>query len=269
MILLEATGGLANRMRTIATAVSACQPFNTKLHVIWNENAELNCPFGRLFEPANGFTIVEKKLVHRHITRPNEHHLKSAIKARIVNYLLGFNYCLSDLDHPFDLTKNLRANKNIYIKTCQRFSESHEWYKLFKPIPAIARKIESVSKLFDENTVGVQIRRTDHGYAISHSPTTLFISEMKALLQKRPNVSFFLTTDDIEVEKELKQLFPGKIISHPKELSRITETGIQDAVADLFTLSKTSLILGSYWSSFAEVAAWMGNKPLQIVKNQP
>lgn len=48
--------------------------------------------------------------------------------------------------------------------------------------------------------------------------------------------------------------------------ARQDENGIADAVVDLFILSRTQRLYGSYWSSFSEVAAQIGNIPLEIVR---
>jgi hypothetical protein len=89
---------------------------------------------------------------------------------------------------------------------------------------------------------------------------------MKELLTADETTHFFLATDDVNVELELKLIFGDRIISPPKDLSRQTVAGIQAAVVDLFVLAGTGRILGSYWSSFSEVAAWIGDIPLVVIK---
>ena len=41
---------------------------------------------------------------------------------------------------------------------------------------------------------------------------------------------------------------------------------MQAAVVDLFVLSKTRRLIGSYWSSFTDTAAELGNLPLTIAR---
>ncbi|MBK0377763.1 O-fucosyltransferase family protein [Mucilaginibacter segetis] len=89
---------------------------------------------------------------------------------------------------------------------------------------------------------------------------------MKLETARNANVQFFLTTDDASVEHTLKEIFKERIISHPKELSRQTVLGMQDAVSDIFTLSNTNKILGSYWSSFSEVASFIRGAELEVIK---
>jgi hypothetical protein len=53
MIILEPLGGLANRMRVIASGLAVVRESNHKLEVIWNLNKELNCNFDLLFKKKN------------------------------------------------------------------------------------------------------------------------------------------------------------------------------------------------------------------------
>jgi hypothetical protein len=50
-----------------------------------------------------------------------------------------------------------------------------------------------------------------------------------------------------------------------KELNRNSQQGITDAVVDMFCLSKTKYIYGSYWSSFSDIASVIGDD--KIIKN--
>jgi hypothetical protein len=267
LIILEPTGGLANRIRVIATAIHLKKQLNCRLMVIWNENYELNCPFNQLFEPIDEFVIIKKKRLYNYVSRSAQPTLKGRILAKLKNKLTGIDYCITDEDVvKIDIYQTLKDYKTSYIKTCQALNNSTTGYNLFKPIALIRQKITALTNGFSSNTVGIQIRRTDNSFSITNSPVELFIDKMHQLVSSTPDVSFFLATDDADVETDLKKLFGDSMISQPKELSRETVIGMQDAVTDFFALSKTNRILGSYWSSFSEVAAELGNTPLEILK---
>lgn len=76
---------------------------------------------------------------------------------------------------------------------------------------------------------------------------------------RNDDVTFFLSIDDIQVENKLISLFGKRIIRRDKSLNRNKIEGIQDALIDMFCLSKTELIYGSYWTSFGEISARIGN----------
>ena len=76
---------------------------------------------------------------------------------------------------------------------------------------------------------------------------------------------FYLATDDLSEEEQLREIFPGRIISNEtRDLSRNSNTGIQDDLLDLWCLSNTSLIIGSYFSSFTDIAADLRGIPKVI-----
>lgn len=267
MIYLEPQGGLANRLRAIANGIWLKRKLNTQLYVIWNEGHELNCPYHLLLEPITDFTIITKKRVFDFVTRTAQPDNKSRFKAKLKNLLARVDICITDEDYPLvDVYETVRHHERIYIKTCQRFTDSIDEFKLFKPIPPLSFKINELLGLLRPTAVGVQVRRTDNAMSITNSPLELFTARMRELLAADDTTRFFLATDDINVELELKLLFGDRIISPPKDLSRQTIAGIQAAVVDLFVLAGTARILGSYWSSFSEVAAWMGNIPLEVIK---
>ena len=55
------------------------------------------------------------------------------------------------------------------------------------------------------------------------------------------------------------------MITTDAELQRNTLTGMQDAVVDLWCLAATSLVVGSYYSSFSDTATELGGQPLEII----
>ena len=88
------------------------------------------------------------------------------------------------------------------------------------------------------------------------------------ILKENPEQKFYLATDSRDVKDVFKYLFETSLITSDPDYSRNNETGIKDALFELFMLSKSQMILGSYWSSFAETAARIGNIPLKTILNQ-
>lgn len=115
--------------------------------------------------------------------------------------------------------------------------------------------------------MGFIIRRTDNENAISNSPTSLFVQEIKSKLALEPDTKFFLSIDFIKDELFLKQTFPENIFSYPKILDRNDEKGIKDALVDMLCLSKASKICGIFFSSFSEAASYFSGEKKIILKN--
>lgn len=274
VILLEPQGGLANRMRVIASGIALKEKINARLTIIWNENYELRCPYEMLFEDGPHFTLIKKQKKHNYIRSLSG--LPTAKKTAYFLYhkLLGIGKVIQEADFPnliwsgkLDIAETAKKYDTIYIQTCQEFGNPCQVYRYFKPVPALMQKISETSRTFNNYTFGVQIRRTDNEKSIQHSPVALFIEKMQTLLEREERTTFFLCTDDREVEEQLRFVFGSRIITNKAELSRQTVVGIQDALLDLFCLSKTTHILGSFYSSFAEVAAKLEGAELEVVRN--
>ncbi len=79
---------------------------------------------------------------------------------------------------------------------------------------------------------------------------------MHADLERDPDTTFYVATDDPAVLLHLKSHFPSSIITHSLSATptptRSTVAGMQDAVAELFTLIACPRFHGSYWSSFSD-----------------
>ena len=88
---------------------------------------------------------------------------------------------------------------------------------------------------------------------------------MAGELEARPDVRFFLATDDAEIKRRLLDRFgEDRIITARMELRRDSQEGMKGAVLDLFALSRTEKIIGSYYSSYSEIAAELGGIELII-----
>lgn len=155
----------------------------------------------------------------------------------------------------------------IPVKNFYPYSNEYDYYYLFKPVRSIQRRIDELVAFFTKNIIGIHIRRTDNKKAKEISKIELFISAMTKTLIENPLTEFYLSTDDLSVENLIKNEF-GHLVHtlKNKDLDRSSNKGIEDAVVDLYCLSKTNRILGSYWSSFSGVAAWINGIPLEIIQ---
>ena len=153
------------------------------------------------------------------------------------------------------------------MQTDQKFFQTEIPYKELKPLPHLAEKISKHrEEFYNSNTIGIHIRRTDHVWAIRHSPTEKFIEVMSEELDINPATKYFLATDSAEEEKILLEHFGNRVITYKKtSLDRESIEGIQDALVDMYLLASTNKIIGSFASSFSEVAAEIGNIPLVTI----
>lgn len=116
-----------------------------------------------------------------------------------------------------------------------------------------------------ENVIGVHIRRTDHDVAIKNSKTDSFIYKMKQCIAERPQICFFVATDDIREEKNLREVFGDRIIVQKNKVwGRDSKEGMISGLIDCLCLSRCECILGSSTSVFSKFAAEYGDKKLII-----
>lgn len=257
MIIIQPSGGLCNRMRVINSGWRLARERKEKLLVLWNCNAELNCPFESLFRPVSEFKITS---IHSVADPRKLFHQKTARNYLTNEEILAHRTpdgCL-DPDYVHALSGK------TYIFTWEWFYPSED-YHLFIPTDSLQKRIDEMTAQFGSSCAGVHIRRTDNQPAIGKSSTDAFIQSMKKELEEDPCTCFYLATDDMTEEARLREAFPGKILSNQRRcLDRDSIEGMHDALLDLYCLANTRKIIGSYFSSFTDIAADMHKIPKVI-----
>lgn len=273
MIIFVPVGGLANRMRAIASAIALAQDTHTNLRVIWYKDQGLNLSFKEIFCPLRlpGVELRDASfgdlLLH---DRPR----KKNLYVPYLFQMMRFRKCLYEDEVSkiqrtgFDF-KGWVGSHNVYIASHDSFYPSGtDLSELFKPVDPIQKRIQEQLLLFNDSTIGIHIRRTDHAVSISESPTELFIEAMEKEMSRDPQTRFYVATDSEEDKDSLMKKFGGSVITSANQASRNTRAGIEEAVADLFLLAKTKKILGSLQSSFSEIAAQLGHIPLIVLRRK-
>lgn len=256
MLIIQPVGGLCNRMRSINSARILAKKRSDKLTVIWSINKELGCPYDSIFVPASSFRVINIR------SKWDPRKLWFQLSAMLFGSFVNNSEILRHKGNG-TLEKSFEESlkKLTYIATEEHFYESHD-YSPFAPSGKIAEKISEMQKKIGTHAVGVHIRRTDNKPAIGKSSTDAFIKSMSEALEKDPDTVFYVATDDFSEEETLRGQFPDKIISNEtRELARDSVAGIQDAMLDLYCLASTQKIIGSYFSSFTDIAADMHGIP--------
>jgi len=259
IIVLRPLCGLCNRMQAIVSLLKIAKIQNRKCIVVWMVEPGLNAKMSDIFEDLP-FPVITVKY--------------GGWKYSILNNILRkIFYYVDDYD-DFGLfvganyerwCSKLPKLRPLYICTGQAVYGNITGYEIFVPNNDILRLSNN---LVDESFIGIHIRRTDNIWSREASPTDLFVDVIKKELSVNPSALFYLATDDTEEEHHLISSFADHIICYKKRsLSRDAIEGIQDAVVDLYNLSRCKKIYGSYKSSFSNVASLWGNTELIIVSN--
>jgi hypothetical protein len=269
-IILYPIGGLANRMRAIDSAFNLAGS-KKNITVWWIKDKGLNCEFGKLFNSVpsihdkNKLPLIFNKLLSFY----DKNHIAVLFLLKVLERL----HILLLLDENTCLEKEKTNSANSYlfcfIRTWEAFYPQEKFHsELFKLNDK--NKLEKELSKINNNTIGVHIRRTDNVWSIKNSPLELFEQKMKKELENNQYANFYLCSDDDNVKHFFQSDFWKNIVKMPDGVvSRNSEDGIIQAACEMYTLSKTNKIIGSYWSSFGEIAARLGNIEIEICSTTP
>ncbi len=273
-LLLVPSGGLANRMRSVASAWNLCTKVDARLQVVWFQGWGMHSAFSDLFEPihAEGLMLREACFLDYVVNdRPRRHNLWLPWLPQQLYYRGGVIHELqvaSLRDEGFDFEAWLNGKKR-YMSCYDEFGifPNDLYARLFRPNKVVRQLIANNASRFGEYVIGMHIRRTDNIDSIRMSPTELFIEKGLQELALHPNLTIFLATDSEAVKQQMQQEFGSHVITSEHEASRDSVQGIQEGLADMWTLSKTHVIYGSAGSSFSLMAARIGGCKLEILKS--
>lgn len=266
-------GGLANRMRAVAAAVTLADKTDSKLSIIWFQDWALNAPFNQLFKPIDRTVACLRdacRLDYVLLDRPRSKNLHFPL----LYQKLSFRSCLYErsitplCNAHFDFEAWAKQGKCVYMASYTAFQKYEDMWinRLFVPIDEIASEVESRCCNFAEEMIGVHIRRTDNTASIQQSPIELFYQKLDQDIKENDQAGIYLATDSEEVKKAMKERYGKRIFSSDKQADRGSLEGIRDGVADMYTLARTQKIYGSFQSSFSDMAAQIGGVPLEIVR---
>lgn len=248
-LVLQVCAGLANRLRALVSGICLAEDLKRRLHVIWPAN-EPSCMarFKDLFDSSSLPSWVKVDM--------------GPLEGEAIMVL-----------SPEDMDVYVKMGSTAAIKSYGWFHQADlpRFYAHFcklRPIQPILTELDTLSplKVRPQHLVGVHIRRGDHEKAKKHSTLDLFVD---AMLKEPSTTHFLVATDSSAERKALIERFGANRLTFPaNSLSRMSIRGMQDAVLDFVALSKTDKILGSYASSFSEMAAIYGATALIVVKNE-
>lgn len=271
-ITLVPAGGLGNRMKAIAAAVSLAERCGGSLQVKWFQDWGLGCRFDQLFQPipkAN-VSVSEASLLDAcWADRPRKRNLYLPL---LPQWLL-FDRRMDEIT----ATKNMQsgfdfaawaAHRRVWIASNVYFMAEDPpkaAFALFRPIAGLQTRVDGMANAIGRNAVGVHIRRTDNDRAIAFSPTEAFVARMR---MEAADTHFYVATDDENVKLQLRRDFPHRVHTLPRKAERGSLQGMEDAVVELYTLARCRRILGSSCSTYSMTAASIGDIPLETIERR-
>ncbi len=271
-ITLVPVGGLANRMRAVASAVTLMQKCKGEVKVVWFRDWALNAPFKELFEPVDmpDVSLVEGNCVNWLMyDRPRKRNfwIPSLFQSLYYNYRLYENQVEECFGWNDALEKSVSSGRSYIAAFYQLVAYDNEMVqRLFRPVKSVREAIDRRCAPFSSYTIGMHIRRTDNVVAIQRSPLELFFKVVDTELAAHPDLRVYLATDSEDVKAQMRERYGARIITASSAADRNSIEGIRDGIVDMYSLARTQKIYGSSGSSFSELASQLGNVPLEMVR---
>lgn len=266
-ITIVPVSGLGNRMRVVTSVVKVAPQIEGGVRIVWQPTWDFRARFDELFEPIEkaGVTIDSGSIFDTPATKDN---LFFPMLLRKFRYQKEWRCFLpSESINLLSLAENYHS---FYMDSCYALGsyEASDVREFFKPKFELKEQILKITEKFSDKMLGVHVRRADNKMSIRYSPLASFRKRIDELLEKGETDRIFLCTDDECVRDYFRKTYGDKVLTRRISLNRNSLQGIQDAVVDLWSLSRTSHILGSYYSSFSDTAAELSGAPFEVIQCQ-
>ncbi len=256
-------GGLCNRMRAMASSVYVAQKLGCPISVYWNENKECFAEFSDLFQPVKVEGVSVKTYSRSDfflaLARKRNFYIPGIIRKFIFDKQIVESQCMDDNEIE-------KLQGHIYIISGGFVADCYSLKALFVPTLEIQEQINRLRSHYSENVFGIHIRRTDNRKSIQKNEIDDYLRFMDEKIETYPDVKFYLATDAMDVKQLMINRYGDRILFHKAILERTSVQGMKDAVVDLWCLSLTKEIIGSYYSSYSETAAELGGIELKILE---
>lgn len=248
----------------MASAVWMAERLGGDVTVYWAVNRDCGAAFNELFQPVEMpfFNVLEPYFwqVHLAFSRKKNLFIPGLLRRFCFSsQLVGTAECLDEI-----LPSKIQGQKPFVISGYS-LSAHKNMTTLFKPTEALQARINALTERFSDTTIGIHIRRGDNRQSIEHNSPGDYIGFMERQLAKCPTTTFYIASDSIALKQELATRFPDSVILNNAVLERHSVEGMKDAVVDLWCLAATNRIVGSYFSSYSDIAAELGSIPLTIL----
>jgi hypothetical protein len=269
MIILVNDYGLANRLWGIVAALRLTDITGRKSVVMWPLNNGCDCCYGDILQPIGGLDILEYKgsTLDMLDTFGDYNKARTVNKERIINGA----YLTHTIDHRdiYDTSQptvifNL-SGRMVFLDTDSDIIDLLPYISKIKLIKKLQQQIDTFKRDNQwNNIIGMHIRQTDRWKG------TVTQNAIEHLINEEPyGQRVFIASDNWKSVKHIKGVFGRTVLHWPDaQYTRYDDTiferrseSVQQAVCELYLLSQTLKIIGTY-STFATFAATLGNIPL-------
>lgn len=265
-------GGLANRMRAIASAVTLMEGIGGETEIVWFKEWAMNAPWRELFVPFDrrGVRLRDASAAdtwlldrprHKNLGLPR---LWQALRFDGRLYEQQFAPLLAS---GFDFSAWAQTHSRLYMASYSEFAGFDPTLpaRLFTPVTAIREAVDRRMGTLTGRTIGVHIRRTDHAEAIRRSPIELFYAALDREIEADERTAIYLATDSEAVKHDLRARYGTRLHTAGAPADRESTAGIRDGLTDMYSLARCTHIYGSFGSTFSEMAARLGGAGFEVL----
>lgn len=267
-IINYCSGGLGNRLKPLLSSMCYANKTNRDFSICWNPFMRCRASFNDLFFngiPNLPFSVLENL---------EDVVIYSNSDAADYECELNKTDSLQKLYRKYPI-KPISSIKEIHKETCEniiifsnqflngitREENRHAFQKLI-PITKINKMVKDFPIKLDKKWIGCHIRGTDFNLSVDYYFLKLF-----ELYKNDSSIRFFICSDSREYEAQLKSSFPT--IEFREKINYVSKgdnskswnnnvespiESIQEALVDLYLLSKTDIKIFHPNSTFADLA---------------
>lgn len=257
-LIVQPQGGLANRLRVLASASVMAKVSKRRLILDWRIDSDMGASWSELFQ--------NKILSVAEANMPQE---------CINKYGLVSCYSGYDMEGIYKKFSGIPSDGAtiVYIYTCHNFSPDtlafddflhacKAFYLSLNPVEKVKLRIEEKLKEFvkQENIVGIHYRSWKTSVERQknyNAPPVTSLELLREQVDSKINIStqVFFASEDLEAKKNFSMGLAKIIFSEERNFERNTLESTQGALVDWFLLTKTAFLVGTYQSSFSDEAA--------------
>lgn len=260
-------GGLANRMRVLASAKALAEREQAELIIHWECNKSLNCAYSDLFETVDGLKLIEYAYLKSWQRRKKRQRAETWQSLRLSSQVHWDDEAVLKLkEQKSDVMKLASGLTKLYIETCQHFYGDPSFISYLRPNDELKEQLSIRKQKLPTSYLGIHLRRGDNQLAVKESPLVVFTDWLDKQFRLNPNSSLFLATDDPKIAAELRKRYPNRLHYFEHLTDRTKPLAIKQAFLDFLILADSEEIHGSFYSSFSEEAAHYGGIGLKVLR---
>jgi hypothetical protein len=263
------TQGFANRLRMVASSYIFSKMINTPLFVCWLPSMECNAEYNDIFDDADFHVIDFNKVKSAKYFYFGKQHTQNMINKIMEIHgskNMTCDYLILEGGHEFK-DPSLSVQSFVYQK--------HMFYKSLQFSNVIRDKVSYFDGLYDLNkTIGIHYRDIINKYDgqdIQSSDLVNFtknspVEKFKEIVTKLDDSKFthiLIISNNPDIPYVFKNQFKhvSFITTSVESYERNNKNAIIESVIDFLVLSKTKMIIGTFYSSFSDEASFVNFIP--------